>query len=224
MIPAITGTFGNDIIKSNPLSQTIIALAGDDIVNGGDGNDDIRGNGGNDKLYGDNGNDTLSGGNGNDWLFGGKGNDKLYGGTGDDVLSGGDGNDYLQGDEGNDQLYGGTGNDVLYGATGNDLLVGGAGNDVFFFKNTYEGTDKIQDFTIGEDKLNLNGVFRQVGATGYADAIARGFLKVEQLSLGSAHTVIKIDADGSAGLGGTVTLAVLSNTNAALINRSSFVA
>ena len=71
-------------------------LAGDDVINGGDGNDTLNGDAGNDDIsaatattssnggYGD---DILDGGDGNDVLEGGRGSDLLLGGAGDDLLA-----------------------------------------------------------------------------------------------------------------------------------------
>ena len=56
-----------------------------------------------------------------------------------------------------DALQGGSGNDILYGLGGNDVLTGNGGSDQFRFSD-WSGTDKIQDFTAGEDKIGLQRV------------------------------------------------------------------
>jgi hypothetical protein len=66
--------------------ETVDALAGDDVLFGGDGDD------------------VLSGGDGDDFLFGTGGDDILVGGAGMDVLIGGAGNDTLTGGEGADKF------------------------------------------------------------------------------------------------------------------------
>ncbi|WP_127112547.1 DUF4214 domain-containing protein [Shimia sediminis] len=75
-------------------------------------------------------------------------NDILTGGSQDDVLSGGDGNDTLIGGEGEDTLMDGRGADVLYG---------GDGADVFVFSRDGQ-SDRIMDFEIGVDRLDLSGL------------------------------------------------------------------
>ncbi|HEY9643060.1 MAG TPA: hypothetical protein V6C57_21400 [Coleofasciculaceae cyanobacterium] len=92
-------------------------------------------------------------------------NDVINGQGGDDCLSGLSGDDLLRGGTGNDQLWGGAGEDVLVGDQGDDLLVGGLGADTLvggegcdrFLLTPGEGTDVIQDFQIGKDRLQLAG-------------------------------------------------------------------
>lgn len=89
-------------------SDRIMALDGDDTVNGGLGSD------------------TIDGGIGNDWLIGEAGADRLTGGIGADRLQGGKGADILTGGAGNDALGGGAGADVFVftGNTGADRITG----------------------------------------------------------------------------------------------------
>ncbi|GIB44696.1 RTX toxin [Vibrio cholerae] len=96
--------------------------------------------------------DTLIGGAGNDILFGQGGNDSLDGGVGKDTLYGG---------SGNDTLIGGNDNDILIGGLGNDILTGGSGEDLFkWVQGDLDGsTDRITDFKIGEDKIDLSDLF-----------------------------------------------------------------
>jgi Ca2+-binding RTX toxin-like protein len=103
--------------------KVVNGTAGPDIILGTPGVDDINGHGGNDLICGGGGADVIRGGAGNDKLHGGPGNDKLYGGTGNDRLFGGAGNDWIYGGAGNDRLMDGTGRDHLFGGTGNDTLL-----------------------------------------------------------------------------------------------------
>ena len=130
--------------------------------------ENLTGSAHNDILAGDAEDNTLKGGDGDDVLYGGpadgKGDDRvfggnhdyLYGGNGDDRLFGGQGNDRLYGGEGNDVLRGGPGEDALY-ADGHamDVLHGGPGYDDFVFYPSDLGGGTIQDFTDGEDRINL---------------------------------------------------------------------
>ena len=80
----------------------------------------------------------------------------LIGHGGNDTLIGGDGGDHLHGEAGNDTLHGDDGNDWLYGDGGNDTLHGGSGSDVFAFRLSQGlGTDTIEDYTLGSDKIYL---------------------------------------------------------------------
>ncbi|ENM3984531.1 choice-of-anchor K domain-containing protein [Vibrio cholerae] len=107
------------------------------------------------------GNDTVYGGGGNLAAYGGAGNDTLIGGDGNDALRGGADNDYLSGGRGNDVLRGDSGNDVLIGGLGSDILTGGSGEDLFKWVDgdLDNSKDRITDFTIGQDKIDLSDLF-----------------------------------------------------------------
>jgi len=141
---------------------------------------------------------TLNGGNGKDSLLGTAGDDILNGGNGDDTLLGLTGDDILSGDNGIDNLQGGEGKDRLYGGRGNDLLTGGLGSDIFVLM-TQSGTDTIQDFADGEDKIGL-----------------AGGLTFGQLTIGSSNGNTLISKNG-----GEV-LAILADVNSSLITQAGF--
>jgi len=116
---------------------------------------------------GDGGDDRLRGGRDDDFLNGLAGDDRLSGRAGDDVILGGEGNDTLRGGRDNDLLDGGLDDDRVIGNSGDDTLIGGSGDDhlrgdagidrfVFDPSNPDEGTDVVQDFTLGEDLLVLS--------------------------------------------------------------------
>lgn len=109
------------------------------------GIENLNGSSKNDKLIGDKGANVLSGRNGADTLIGGDQRDTLRGDNGADKL---------QGQNGWDTLIGGKGNDILNGGRGNDNLTGNAGADIFVFQK-FSGTDSVQDFQDGTDKLRL---------------------------------------------------------------------
>ncbi len=124
---------GNDVIQGFASDDEINGLAGNDLIQGGAGNDVLVGGSGNDTLLGEAGDDDLQGDDGADTLSGGDGDDQAWGGDGDDQLWGDDGDDLLFGGEGADNLSGDAGDDTLVGCEGNDLLMGGEGNDTFLF-------------------------------------------------------------------------------------------
>jgi Ca2+-binding RTX toxin-like protein len=108
-------------------------------------------------------------------ILAGDGDDKLTGNTGANDLDGGSGADSLNGGSGNDTLTG-----CFYGSYGGhgeiDTIAGGAGNDIFqlgwssgrFYDDGNTAnvgrTDYvlITDFTVGQDKIQLDG-----SASGY---------------------------------------------------------
>ncbi|GHY89178.1 RTX toxins binding protein [Vibrio cholerae] len=105
--------------------------------------------------------DIAHGGGGNDRIYGQGGVDLIFGGSGNDHLYGGDGNDVLRGGSGDDYLDGGSGNDILIGGLGNDILTGGSGEDLFkWVDGDLDGSrDRITDFKIGQDKIDLSDLF-----------------------------------------------------------------
>ncbi|WP_310419333.1 cadherin-like domain-containing protein, partial [Chamaesiphon sp. OTE_8_metabat_110] len=153
-------------------SQALVTLAVGKTLNGGNGKDTLTGN---------DGDDNLDGGNGKDTLFGNGGNDTLFGGNGEDLLWGGDGND------------------LLNGGNGDDLLNGGAGRDTFVLTRNGNGTDTLQDFTVGQDTLGLAGglSFGQLSFTNVSGSAAIRF--------------------------GTETLGLLTGVSADLLVASSFI-
>jgi hypothetical protein len=155
-----------------------------------------------DKLKGTNDNDVLRGFSKNDRLDGSGGNDRLFGGTGNDRLLGGEGDDLLRGGVGNDRCKGGKGNDVMVGGLGSDTLTGGAGADTFvFFNAVASNTDLITDFAVGEDKLDLSGIFKQPGYEG-ATTLEKfqKYVRLEEVTVGGVNsTLVKVDIDGSGG-------------------------
>jgi hypothetical protein len=98
--------------------------------------------------------DRLTGAADANILYGGAGNDTLSGLAGADLLDGGANDDVLFGGADVDRLLGGLGNDKLTGGTGTDTLSGGTGVDWFLF-NAGDGVDRITDFQLGVDKIDL---------------------------------------------------------------------
>jgi len=133
-------------------------------------------------------------------VIGTNNNDTITGDTANNTLSGGGGNDSLNGGGGNDQIFGGAGNDFLAGNQDNDLLTGGLGNDIFATALGL-GSDTIQDFQDGFDKIGLGGglLFTQLG--------------ISQLG---ANTLIRNTSNAEL-------LFTLQNVSSALITSADFV-
>ena len=173
-------------------SDAIRGSSNDESFRGGPGNDTIDGGGGYDRLRFDRFGtavdvevDLESGTATGTWggkrfsytisnieqLRGSDNDDTLVGSHGDDTLEGRNGDDVLEGRRGNDRLYGGNGNDTLRGggstAGGDDKLNGGDGNDTFII-GYGDGVNTIEDFTNGEDRIDLN----EVGFASHSDVLA----------------------------------------------------
>lgn len=152
----VYGNDGVDRLYGQDGNDTLYGGADGDYMYGGNDNDFLRGEGGADIMTGDAGLDTLYGDGGGDRMYGGTQNDTLIGGDGWDRIYGQDGDDDLSGDQGNDYLYGGLGADTLNGGTGDDVLQGNGGSDSFVFDTDALGSDLIQDFELGIDRLELS--------------------------------------------------------------------
>ena len=185
--PASQG--GKDVIRGGNGLDVVFAGGNNDTVFGDNGNDVINGESGRDILNGGDGDDVLDGGNGSDRLFGDSGNDLLNGGNGNDSLNAEDGDDVIIGGNGNDVIFGGRGNDTIAGVATDqsdpgfneiDTLQGGSGSDLFQLGNAddfyYDDGQilspgnipiglgdygLIEDFTNGDDLIQLNGSAEQ---------------------------------------------------------------
>jgi len=174
----VRGSFLNDKLTGTSKGEALFGVGGDDIIKGRGGDDTSKGGVGNDTLFGGTGNDRLLGGSGKDTLFGGSGKDTLFGGSGKDTLFGGSGKDTLHGQDGGDTLAGGAGNDTLSGGQGKDTLTGGKGKDTFVFRKG-GGHDRIKDFTVGVDKLDIGQAPGPVSITQKGTDVILSFRDVE---------------------------------------------
>lgn len=112
-------------------------------------------------------------------------------------------NDVINGQGGNDQIVGLGGDDLLRGGQGTDTLTGGSGRDRFVL-TTGTGSDRITDFTVGQDLLQLAGIsFRQLSIT-------------QGTGINSRDTLIRVGNSSEI-------LAILSDTQASTITANSFV-
>ena len=135
--PDITGTPGDDRIRTRGRKVVVAGLGGDDVIRVERGSVIACGDAGADILIGGNRTDRLYGGTGGDELrmsaagqrpnrgYGGRGNDLIYGGRERDRLFGEANNDYLEGRAGDDHLDGGRGRDDIHGGAGSDTCLDG---------------------------------------------------------------------------------------------------
>lgn len=178
----VTGNGRANILAGTDADDQLFGLGGADSLDGGFGHDLLDGGRGADRLSGGNGDDTYVIDNRSDVVVEANG---MLGGIdtvrssvsfalGADLEhltltgrarangSGNDGDNVITGNSGRNTLEGRGGDDTLIGAAGLDILTGGAGRDIFRFDTATDSgasarkADRITDFTIGEDLLDLS--------------------------------------------------------------------
>ena len=169
-------------------ADVIVGSANDESFTGRGGNDRIDGGGGYDRLRFDRSGvagvqvDLSAGTATGIWdgmafsytisnferIEGSRGDDELVGSGRDDRLRGREGSDRIEGREGNDRLEGGDGDDILVGGPGENRYIGGDGDDTFVIGFRDGASQRIDDFTNGEDRIDLNAW----GISSHSDVIA----------------------------------------------------
>jgi hypothetical protein len=193
----ITDTLGSSVTTILPTNVENLTLYNSPF-SGGFVNTNGTGNSSNNIITGTTVNNVLNGEGGNDTLNGGAGIDTLNGGAGVDILNGQDGNDTLNG---------GTENDILNGGAGLDILTGGTGTDTFIFQFGQSGSspDRITDFAIGTDKIDL------LTSTGSAIGAPTSFSRASDSSAANLTTVVNnVFTDANGAIAGNQALAINS--------------
>ncbi|MBK8177089.1 MAG: M10 family metallopeptidase C-terminal domain-containing protein [Rhodospirillales bacterium] len=152
-------------------------------------------------------------------ILGNEDRDLLYGGAGADTLDGGTGNDRLHRGNAGDVVRGGRGHDTLIGGLGADTLEGGIGHDLFIVNagaSVVGRGDVIQDFTSGEDRIDLKGAgvtafIGDAGFTGHDGVIEARFDAAQQ------HLEANLNDDGIFGSGDLVISGIHTITAADLV-------
>ncbi|ARC87645.1 calcium-binding protein [Rhodovulum sp. MB263] len=224
----LEGGYGNDRIDAGTGNDILIGGAWDDTLNGGAGNDTFL------YGAGANGYDMVDGGTGSDSLLAtadnvtiglgglvgveivdadGHAGVVLQGSAGHNLLDLSattlSGIESIDGGSGRDTIIGSAGADVIIGGAGGDILTGMAGADIFEFNEASHSkgsnTDRITDFTTGEDLFDLSGIDANSGLAGDQDfdfigtaafSGTAGELRVDLTSL-PGMTVILADITGN---------------------------
>ena len=240
LLPGAVGGTGN------ALGNVITGNAGNNVLDGGAGNDVLQGGRGYDSMTGGTGNDTyyVNRGDGAGLAVLAPREDRvleaLNAGT-DTVVStlytysleanvenlvlegvgrkgfGNALNNALTGNGLNNTFDGGAGNDTLEGGAGTDRLTGGLGNDNFAFDSLDGSVDRILDYNVANDTIQLSFAgFLGIGTLGSFDATAfvsnaggTAESPEDRIVYNSTTGALYYDADGNGG-GAAVQFALLS--------------
>jgi serralysin len=210
------GEDGNDTIDGSAGNDRIWDGAGVDVVKGGSGRDWVYVGAGDDKYSGGSGYDTIDFSAARKGLALDLSKKTASSDLGADVLDGFEQiigtrfADTMRGDKNANVLSGGDGDDWFRGLGGADTYTGGKGRDVFAFspKDILDagkqlGVDRITDFTLGEDRLNLFEITKNTKGDKFAA------VKVEQVG-----TSADVWANFGATKGGWQKVVTLDNVSA----------
>lgn len=126
----------------------------------------------------------------------------------------------IEGTSGRDQLTGTDGDDIIIGLGARDTLTGKGGSDQFKYTSPVDAGDRITDFEVGLDVIDLSELLTNIGYTG-TDAFADGFVGVAS---SRGKTLVTIDSDGFAGPGRAVGLVAVDNVSIGqLSDQSNFI-
>lgn len=176
----VTGTTAGDIIDGTFVDfdgesisaggQVIDAGAGDDRIYDGTGDDTVDGGAGRDRFYAGAGADQYDGGADRDEVFyttatAGLTVDMTNAANSTGIAAGDTFADieFLYGSDFDDviiangqRVFGLGGNDIIQDASGNQTLYGGSGSDTFRFVTGDGELDRIADFILNEDKIDVS--------------------------------------------------------------------
>jgi serralysin len=191
-------------ITGGPKRDNLSGTSGNDLLDGKGNADRMTGGGGDDTYVVDRSEDTVveAAGGGVDTvrstsasfvLTDNVENLKLVG-TSAQSASGNSSSNILTSNDAGSTLSGGGGNDVLVAGRGADVLTGGVGRDIFDFDRIPTKAGRITDFTLGEDMLDLRGLFSAAGYKGTEPVIDR---YIEFKSDGLGGSAVYFDPDGA---------------------------
>lgn len=226
---------GNDLILSNPKGATIrledaadlttrdlitaLSFETEDVLLPRFSNGLILGSPKNEVLVGLSGSERIRGGAGDDFVYGNDGSDWITGNRGNDVLWGGDGRDLIFGGNGDDLIDGGAGNDQLHGGRGVNTLTGGDGRDRFVFSQFDDAPDRITDFEVGLDQIDLSAFFRGQAPESLSDVL------ISESPGGPTELTrfVSLDLDGPGGDPGVRLFQIDDVPDASLLNPGTYI-
>jgi Ca2+-binding RTX toxin-like protein len=205
-IEDVVGSKFNDHITGNETANVIEGGAGADVIDGGQGNDTASYEG-SAAVQIDLANAVQHGGDAEgDQLTS---IENVIGSFRADSILGDGNNNRLEGGKGPDTIYGRAGDDVLIGGVGADTLDGGPGKDTFVYTSFFDsgfgfnpddyfgsqvrtaaaaasgdlGSDTIQNFESGIDKIDLSALSDHLHFATNADDHSEGAVRITSTSV-----------------------------------------
>ncbi|MBJ7899453.1 MAG: hyalin, partial [Cyanobacteria bacterium RI_101] len=201
-----TGNALNNTLTGNSGANTLTGLAGNDTIDGKTGADTMIGGLGNDTYTVDNIGDVVieNPNEGTDTVK--SSISYILGANLENLTLTGSANLNGTGNALNNKLTGNTGANILNGGAGADTLAGKDGNDTFVFQfgqSTVTALDRISDFAIGADKIDL---LTQGGAALNKPA---GFTRAADSATTNINTIVtNVFADSNGATAGNQALGV----------------
>ena len=136
----------------------------------------------------------------------------LIGNAGANKLTGNQGADTIEGAGGNDTINGGGGDDKITGGAGADRIDVADGNDTVFYTSKLDGKDIIDNFSAGQDVLDLDALFDSLSVA--------SDLRDDRVALADkgVSVEVRVDADGKASNGAELFVAVLNTADDIVLN------
>ena len=145
----LMGGGAGDLLVGDSGGDQLIAGAGNETLTSAGETEGSYGFGTGALIFGAGGADVLAGGALNDTIVAGGGAATIYGGPGSNILDAGSGADVIVTGGRGDYVQGGSGASTVYAALGADTFV--------FLNGAGGGTDLVEGFKVGIDRLALRG-------------------------------------------------------------------
>lgn len=206
----LVGGSGHDKLFGGEGNDTLSGGTQNDTLSGGEGEDVLKGGSGLDVFVADAGADILKGGKGRDAVLFRNSDEGVTVDLENGVGLGGDAQgdtyaaiervdgsahaDVLIGSAARNWLSGLGSDDRIIGGGGNDVLKGGRGSDVFVFSSN-DGTDRIRDFDIAGEVIELTsgGDFASLTISDHAKGALVTYEDTLIVLQGVDHTALTID-------------------------------
>ena len=189
----LMGGGSGDLLVGDSGGDQLIAGAGNETLSSSGETEGSYGFGTGALIFGAGGADVLAGGALNDTIVAGSGASTIYGGSGSNILDAGSGADVIVTGGRGDYVQGGSGASTIYAGLGSNTLV--------FLAGQGGGTDLVNGFKVGTDRLALRGFGGGGAQAGVANTQVVGGSTVLTLADNTRITLAGVGSLGDASFG-----------------------